>query len=315
MIRLLLAIALFFSLQSNGQVINASRPYRPFTVASCSYLLDQYSGAAAAYSLRKLDCDYSGYAVRVRRSSDNTEQDIGFTSNGDFDTSSLKSFVSSNSGYVVTWYDQSGNNSNITQSTAGNQPRIVNAGVVERKGIKPAVKFLSASSTYLNGGDILDLSELYFNWYSATDVPTANGSAFGKSAASWSDSRWSFLKDGGTLYGLVSDFLAQSRTASLSYSNTDYSLFEGYINKASDSNQIRKNNSQIAVNTASIDNSSCNSSFSFFMGVYQDATGTAPLSGYYHNGHIGELIVYRKYWDTTERAAITSNINSYYSIY
>lgn len=313
--RVIIVILLLASLYSEAQIINASPAYRPVEAASCSYLLDQYSGAAAAYSLRKLDCDYAGYAIRVRRSSDNTEQDIGFTSSGDLDTATLKTFVGTNSGYVVTWYDQSGNTSNITQSTAGNQPRIVNAGVVERKGIKPAVRFLSASSTYLNGGDILDLSELYFNWYSATDVPTANGSAFAKSAASGAASRWSFLKEGGTLYGLFSDFFAQSRNASLSYSNTDYSLFEGYINKASDSNQIRKNNSQIAVNTASIDNSSCNSSFSFFMGVYQDATGTAPLSGYYHNGHIGELIVYRKYWDTTERAAITSNINSYYSIY
>lgn len=313
--KIIIAILLLTSLYSEAQIINASAPFRPTWAISCSYILDQYPNAAVAYSLRKLDCDYTGYAIRVRRSSDNSEQDIGFTSNGDLDTATLKTFVGTNSGYVVTWYDQSGNTSNITQSTAGNQPRIVNAGVVERKGIKPAVRFLSASSTYLNGGDILDLSELYFNWYSATDVPTANGSAFGKSAASGAASRWSFLKDDGTLSGLFSDFLAQSRTASLSYSNTDYSLFEGYINKASDSNQIRKNNSQIAVNTASIDNSSCNSSFSFFMGVYQDAAGTAPLSGYYHNGHIGELIVYRKYWDTTERAAITSNINSYYSIY
>jgi hypothetical protein len=138
--RIIIAILLFITLHSEGQIINASQPYRP-QVASCSYLLDQYSGAAAAYSLRKLDCDYTGYAIRVRRSSDNSEQDIGFTSNGDLDTAALKTFVSTNSGYVVTWYDQSGNSKNATQSTAGNQPRIINSGVVDRNNDDVAILF------------------------------------------------------------------------------------------------------------------------------------------------------------------------------
>ena len=59
-------------------------------------LLDTYSGAAAAYSLRKLRTAYSGYAIRVRRSSDNTSQDIGFDANGNLDTTSLLAFVGSN---------------------------------------------------------------------------------------------------------------------------------------------------------------------------------------------------------------------------
>jgi len=40
--------------------------------------LDSYTNAGAAYSLRKLSKTYSGPAIRVRRSSDNLEQDIGF---------------------------------------------------------------------------------------------------------------------------------------------------------------------------------------------------------------------------------------------
>jgi hypothetical protein len=58
-----------------------------------SYLLDTYSGAAAAYSLRKLNGSYTGSAIRVRRSSDNAETNIGFDSNGNLDTSSMLSFV------------------------------------------------------------------------------------------------------------------------------------------------------------------------------------------------------------------------------
>jgi hypothetical protein len=37
-------------------------------------LLDTYSGAAAAYSLRLLRSAYTGDAIRVRRASDNTER-------------------------------------------------------------------------------------------------------------------------------------------------------------------------------------------------------------------------------------------------
>ena len=42
-------------------------------------LLDSYPGASVAYSLRKLSSTYAGSAIRVRRSSDNAEQDINFT--------------------------------------------------------------------------------------------------------------------------------------------------------------------------------------------------------------------------------------------
>mgnify|MGYP003118111579 CR=1 FL=1 len=110
-----------------------------------SLLLDTYSGASVAYSLRKLSSTYSGSAIRVRRSSDNTEQDIGFASNV-LDTASLLSFVGSNDGYVTTWYDQSGNGLNVTQSTANLQPTIVSSGVVVTMNGKPAINNYSGNS-------------------------------------------------------------------------------------------------------------------------------------------------------------------------
>ena len=55
-------------------------------------LLDSYGGAAAAFSLRKLSSTYGGAAVRVRRSLDNTEQDIGFAG-GQLDQAALQAFV------------------------------------------------------------------------------------------------------------------------------------------------------------------------------------------------------------------------------
>jgi len=148
--RLLIAILLFISLQSHGQIVRAHPLYRPPAVtASCTYPLDTYTGATGAYSVAfKLRSAYSGSAYRVRESGSNTEQDIGFVGCV-VDTASLKSFCGSNSCYVVTLYDQEGSN-NVTQSTAAAQARVVNAGTVERVSGQP--------SMYFDGGDFYNFS-------------------------------------------------------------------------------------------------------------------------------------------------------------
>ena len=46
------------------------------------------SSAKAAYGLRKLSTSYNGMAIKVRRSSDSTTQDIGFNAFGNLDTKS-----------------------------------------------------------------------------------------------------------------------------------------------------------------------------------------------------------------------------------
>jgi len=107
------------------------------------------SPSSAAFSLRQLSSTYTGKAVNVRRSSDTTTQDIGFTANGDLDTAALKTFVGNGNGYVVTWYDQSGNGRNATQPTVAKQPQIVTGGVVYRSlSGKPTVYF--GGSNYLS---------------------------------------------------------------------------------------------------------------------------------------------------------------------
>jgi Alpha-L-arabinofuranosidase B, catalytic len=95
--------------------------------------------AAYSYS-RKLRTAHAGSAFKVRRSSDNTTQDIGFSGNN-VDTAALLTFVGSGSGYIDTVYDQSGGGLDLTQATTANQPRIVNAGSLETIGGKLAAYF------------------------------------------------------------------------------------------------------------------------------------------------------------------------------
>lgn len=108
---------------------------------SGTLLLDLFgTDILAAYSLRKLSSTYSGNAVRVRRTSDNAEQDIGFDGNGDLDTSSLTTFLGSDDGFLAKWYDQSGNSRDGAQTNASKQIRIATAGTIETKNSLPTTQ-------------------------------------------------------------------------------------------------------------------------------------------------------------------------------
>lgn len=105
-----------------------------------SFPLDSLT-AGAAYSVRRLRTDYTGPLLRVRRSNDNAEQDIGYDVNGRLDQSALTSFAGVNSAFVTTWYDQSGNARHVSQATTTAQPRIVNSGVVDVEKGSPTLVF------------------------------------------------------------------------------------------------------------------------------------------------------------------------------
>lgn len=152
--------------------------------------LDAYPGATVAYSLRKLRVGYSGNAIRVRRSSDNSEQDIGFSGNGDLNTSALLSFVGlGNNGFVTTWYDQSGNGINATQVTQANQPQIVSGGAMITRNGKATMlfdgtndKLATASALPINQIPMtmltLSYTTLNSNYYfiaGGADFATSNG--------------------------------------------------------------------------------------------------------------------------------------------
>jgi len=111
-----------------------------------SFLLDLYPTASGAYSLRKLKSTYSGACIRVRRSSDNVESDIGFLNNV-LDTNTLLTFVGLNTGYVSKIYTQQGY-IDMIQPTLAAQPIIVNAGVLQTLGSKPCIVF-NGSTAYL----------------------------------------------------------------------------------------------------------------------------------------------------------------------
>ena len=124
-------------------------------------LLDSYPSAAVAYSLRALNSAYTGPLIRVRRASNNVEQDIFATYDGELDTSALATFCAGTNGFVVRWYDQSGNGNDAVQATTANQPKVYDSVTgVELENGKPALDF--DSSDNFTTTDAINVTPLFF---------------------------------------------------------------------------------------------------------------------------------------------------------
>jgi len=263
-------------------------------------LLDNYSGAAAAYSLRRIGpSGYFGPAIRVRRDSDNSLRDIGFTSDGQLDTVGLLDFVGvTGSGFVQTWYDQSGNGNNATQATAGSQPLVVTSGSIYSEGNKIAPLFLGAqsltftnipptpNSTYIGVGKKFT-STSYQSFVAGTDLLPAYLSVDNLN-------RYIFNVDleGGSSNTQIADPLGRRVLIGLARGETDQQLYDnGNLIPISYGPDGRDRN-----NLSIIGNGG---------GVYV---------GRFTNGTIQEVLIYNTD-QSSNRTAIESNINNNYKIF
>ena len=130
--------------------------------------LDTFTGASAAYSIRLLRTAYTGSIMRVRRSSDNVEADVGFDSNNEFGLTSPISNPSSGGPFtdfadfvdhtgtpdialVRKFYDQSGNANDGDQATASQQCVIYVAGEIYKLDGQPALDPSGGSSQMPTG--------------------------------------------------------------------------------------------------------------------------------------------------------------------
>lgn len=105
---------------------------------------------AAAYGLRLVDPDHAGPLVRVRRTSDDLETDIG-AAGRELDTAALLSFCDATSCEVTTWYDQSGNDRHAGQTDTQRQPNIVSGGVLETARGRPTLRYTGNEALYAPG--------------------------------------------------------------------------------------------------------------------------------------------------------------------
>jgi hypothetical protein len=279
--------------------------------SSYAYLLDDYSGAAAAYSLRKLRSAYTGSAIRVRRASDNTEQDIAFVSNV-LDTSSLTTFCSGTNGFVTTWYDQSGNGRNATQTTAANQPQIVSSGSVITKGSKPTLDFDGTNDLLFYNGNFLGGSTGSGFAVSSFDNATRASREVIYGLQDTSGSRYDFLiaRQASNASGLTQnavDFYVEGNLSSSSI-NTITDTNQKLYSNIYENNVIRKTFTNSIETYSGVNN----------LGNLDDGTdfyiGVDIINSFWIDGKIQEIVIYSSN-QSSNRTGIETNINDFYSIY
>lgn len=276
-----------------GFIIN---PYQ-FGV-SFTGLLDTYSGAAVAYSAaRRLSSTYTGSLIRVRRSSDNTEQDIGYDSNNVLDESALTTFVGANDGFVTTWYDQSGNGRNVIRTTAIDQPKIVSSGTIEKDGSKPCVNFDSYPPMLYTTGVSYSAAATVAKVTTQTTVNYLLGYSSGG------------VYYNGSVFGAGNNFGAFDGSNSRAITGGDLNRNLGWFNMTSSKLYVSKNGGTLT------DAGSFSSSLTFG-GNTNDGLGgrNVGTDGLYFKGKVQEVVLWSSEQSANE-SGIKSNINTFYSIY
>lgn len=262
--------------------------------------LDLYPGAVGAYSMRELSSSYAGSCIRVRRSSDNAEQDIGFA-NSFLDTASLTSFVGANNGFVVKIYDQSGNGKHKVQASTSEQPVIISSGTLQTKN--------GFACPYFNGAKILVSPSIVSALPFSAFMVASDGGGVGFICGGSEDTSTNFL-----YYGQMINFGATAGLLREVDGTTTYTLTTGTVTvdtmKQLDALHLAAPNKQLAVDgTNSTSSSFANSPFPVDNSSIGGVARPVPIYG---GGFFAEYIVYASDM-SANRAAIRLNQKTYFS--
>jgi len=284
-----------------------------------TFLLDDYgTDAIAALSVRKLRSDYTGSCLQVTRASDSTTQDIGFVDNL-LDTSAISSFCGASEGHVSAWYDQTtGTIYEFARSGVTNSPFIYDgANIITSSNGKPTLEFKNLADNlgtrYLDcdtfGTDYINgKTNFEFDVYTALRSP--DGATFHqlfRAEGSGGAERFAFTfraQSFGQKWQILTDTGATTVELQSTALYTDFTEYLMSYNGSGSNGQIFANTTEVA-------------SGSLEGGTYtisEAAIGNDPNGSEPFRGRISEIIFYTVQ-KTSDRAAISDNINSYYNIY
>jgi hypothetical protein len=270
-------------------------------------LLDAYPSASAAYSTRLLRAAYYGSpAIRVRRSSDNTEQNIGFTTSGNLDEAALTTFCGAGTGFVTTWYDQSGNSRNSIQTSGANQPIIYLSGFVVINNSKPALLFQASTIKSLEGVWSQTITtESNFGVFSVNNSTDSFGRVLSQSGNGNDYDAGAYipmLRDGTS--AAMCSFTSSGVLSSAAISYSTQTLFSSIHSGSQVANKVNNDSEVVAGDSLNL-----NVERTTIGGPTSTSIATGSL-----DGMVQEVVIY--YTDqTSNRTGISTNINTYYAIY
>ena len=276
-------------------------------------LLDTYSGAAAAYSLRLLDSTYTGFAIKVQDNVGGATQDIGFNVFGELDTTSLARYGGSNDVFVTAWYDQSGNGNNATQTSSVLRPKIYDGttGTVVDNNGKPTLSFINDKVTLTNelflrsnAPDAFLISLVAEGTEGTSDGEYFGGSTFGSTNffanyGSTSNYRFRHTNDANT--GNINTTFAYPSPAPVV---GEMSLLNLYIESSTKKMQL--NGQQLTASGNTVWSSTSN--YKFNLGIIGRPYAEEL------NLQVSEFVVWPNQ-SSTDLSEIQSNINTFYDIY
>jgi hypothetical protein len=264
-----------------------------------SGLLDDYSGAAAAYSLRRLSSTYTGPAIRVvKHDVGYPEMDIPFEDDGTLSVVLLEAFADGYDATVKVWYDQSGGSNDAEQSTLASQPKIVDAGTVIYENGLPALEFDGLNDRFPFDNSALDIGSLSSFTVGKYDDVLSSQVMLGLSGGV-GNKRWyaPYLRDGDFNYGYGDAYNVMKTTADANQNL--HTLIAGST----------LGNAEAFLNSSSV------GTYPLDSGIDTTNEGIMNLkNAFYSNGKLQEVIVYGSD-QSANRTGIESNINDFYSIY
>lgn len=283
-------------------------------------LLDNYTGAAAAWSSTQIKTGATNY-VRVRRSSDNLEADFTYTEASD---GTLLAFVGANDGYVTTWYDGTGGTNHAVQTTVLLQPKIVEAGVLVTKNGKVGIKFIRANSTRLvvpsstnllnelhdATAQILYVGEIVQSGTSLAVIADNTSLASAFSSGVWFGTRGAALEQG--ISRRTSPYAAYQNSGAYTSGNQYVKWIEFDAKNPTIADRLKaylNAGSAIATNTNNgVNATDGNATANFTIGTL----GNGVLGW---DGIIQEIIPFTQTDQTANRTAIITDRNNYYGVY
>jgi hypothetical protein len=268
--------------------------------------------ASVAYGLRRLSRFWTGAAIRVMRTSDNSQLDIGFIGE-DLDIVTLLAFVGSDNGEIVIWYDQSGNGRHAV-STAGRRPRIVSNGVLQTEGGKPAILFDGVDDYLAAPSPLIDTTHSLFVLFTPK-IENQFGAVFGQ----WSSGqtgRFYLIANQISSGAASAGFLNLANTtatgggggsgfaAEVAISNTP-TLITSISSTGSEQWKLFKNGTEW-------DSATITSVYTGVNSAIGSLNGTGSLLPF--DGTVSELISFPSALSTTDRQTLERNQGKYYSI-
>jgi len=280
------------------------------TASSATFLLDDYPGAAAAYSVRLLSSTYSGPLVRIRKDTGGQpEKDFYPDSNNELSLNSsdgggttLGSWIGSNDGYVVTWYDQTLNSLglDLEQSSASAQPQIVIGGSLNVVNSKPSLNF--DGSNWMNTVS-LDVADGIAQPWSITHIGKSNTLTPQAFAGVWANQNLEarLLFDGSSP---VNYFIQAGFNGTDGNIDTNQHVFNTIFDFPNSISKFYKDNSEEILSA----NTPANRDFRGFTLGSVNTGGTRPV-----NHEFQEVILYPN--ELSDINGINTNINDYFNIY